>query len=735
MRTDLNPDAPIRGPSKYGGITGQIAVGRYVLQIGDPCGALVREASRAERAHIRPRATPILLRPRLIRALIDRRMEVAGALSAFDAGLPIEVSGEPGIGKTAILRHLAHHPRAASFVDGIVYLPARHHSFFDLQQLLFEAFYESDEPCKPTESEIRRGLQEKQALIILDDVHLPQNELEQILDIAPHSAFVVATSERRLWGEVRSLALGGLSPEDAVMLLEREIERVLDLTDRADATRLCAAIGGHPLRIQQIAAVICDQGMSLEDWAHTITPQSLLRELMSSIDEKQRRALLALTALSGVPLRAQHISGMAEVTDIEPSLMTLVRRGLVVCSQSRHQLADGVADQLRRTEDLAPWVNRAITYFMAWAGRYRRSPDALLEEAEALLRVQQHALESRRWGEVLALGWLVEGALVVRGRWGAWATTLERSLDAAKALGDRSAEAWAFHEIGTRALCLGEADLARASLSQAVKLRELLGDDAATTTSRQNLSIILPPAADVPIEHPRTSSAEPRSSATPPPPAEQPMAPPVPTSLPAQTLDFDSLPLRDAILPPIRVQKTTHAGVVLVAVVLFAILGGVGFWIRSAEIRWPSWNSDAIGSFAENSISFVENGLRSVMARRSTTPPQRRAATGSSEPRQEEPRAVSFTESDLLPADPPAAASILIFTARPGSITRGGPTNLCYAVSSALQVRLEPEIGDVGPRSTLTCVRVAPARTTTYELTAYGPDGHHTSQQLVIVVR
>jgi hypothetical protein len=220
MRIDLNPDAPIRGPSKYREMAGQIAVGRYVLQIGDPCGALVREASRTERAHIRPRATPILLRPRLIRALIDRRMEVAGALSAFDAGLPVEVSGEAGSGKTAILRHLAHHPRAASFVDGIVYLPVRSQSFFDLQQLLFEAFYESDEPCKPTESEIRRGLQEKQALIILDDVYLPQDELEQILDMAPHSAFLVATRERRMWGEVRSLALGGLPPEEAVVLLE-----------------------------------------------------------------------------------------------------------------------------------------------------------------------------------------------------------------------------------------------------------------------------------------------------------------------------------------------------------------------------------------------------------------------------------------------------------------------------------------------------------------------------------
>src|SRR5262249_40578083 len=154
------------------------------------------------------------------------------ALSALDAALPIEIIGEPGIGKTAVLRHLAHQPRAASFVDGIVYLTARHQSSSDLLQLIFEAFYESGQICKPTEAAIRRGLQDKQAMILLDDVHLAQHELEQVLDIAPRSAFAVATRERCLWGEVRSLALKGLPAEDAVLLLEREIERSLDITER-----------------------------------------------------------------------------------------------------------------------------------------------------------------------------------------------------------------------------------------------------------------------------------------------------------------------------------------------------------------------------------------------------------------------------------------------------------------------------------------------------------------------
>ena len=200
-------------------------------------------------------------------------------------------------------------------------------------------------------------------------------------------------------------------------------------------------MGGHPLRIRQAAAIFRERSTSLDGWASNIAPESLITEWMASIDEKQRRALLTLAALPGVPLHALHVAGIAELPDIEPSLMTLVRRGLVVSSQSRHQLADGVGDRLRRTEDLKPWLNRAITYYTAWVERYRRKPDNLLEESEALLRVQQYATDARRWGEALRLGQLLEGALVAGARWDAWALTLEHSLTAAKAIGDRSAEA------------------------------------------------------------------------------------------------------------------------------------------------------------------------------------------------------------------------------------------------------------------------------------------------------
>lgn len=768
--------------SLYGAISGQIAVGRRILRVGEPSGAVVREASRTERAHIRPRPTPVLLRPRSTRGLLDRGTEQAVALSAFDAGIPVEVSGAPGVGTTVLLRHLAHHPRAASFVDGIVYVRARHHTSADLQQLLFEAFNESDEICKPTDAEIRRALQHKQALILLDDVRMAPHELEQVLDIAPRSAFAVATRERCLWGEVRSVALNGLPVDDAVLLLEREVERSLDDTEVAAAATLCAALGGHPRRIVQAAAIAREQGMSLDVCARAITPANLVSESMASIDEKSRRALLALAALPGVPLRVQDIAGIADVTDLESALMMLTRRGIVVSSDSRHRLAAGIADHLRRTDDLKPWVNRAITYFTAWSERHRRNPGSLLEESEALVHVQQSAAEARRWGEVLRVGRLLEGALIVGARWGAWAVTLEHCLAAARALGDRNAEAWALHEIGTRALCLGDPRAARASLRQAATLRDASGDAGAAAASRQNLDFVFMPEPD-PARERATGSRD-------------------------RPLDLDSLPLREHLQPLPRSAGTNHVGGLMLADMLAAIIGGLAYW---AGPSWQRWNLVSIGSFLHGSLDAavppphdrqprvlqfstapdriapgetvrlcydVENGARvqiepdigniDVLPRHcvSATPAETTTymltaysaggqhvnqtaivvvgGTGSRAFAPDNPGSLPLgSELDTRASDPPVTplasasdrASILIFSPRPGSVTTGGPTRLCYAVSNAVWARVEPRIGDVPPSSTLSCLRVTPARTTTYELTASGRDGQQVRQQLVIIVQ
>jgi hypothetical protein len=241
-------------------------------------------------------------------------------------------------------------------------------------------------------------------------------------------------------------------------------------------------------------------------------------------------------------------------------------------------------------------------------------------------------------------------------------------------------------------------------LNQAVKLRESLDDRAAVAASRRNLDFVLPPV----IEY-----ADSRATT------------------PLAVVDLDSLSLRESP-PPAMSVPTTHrvSAVLLGLLLLFAVLGGLAYQTHRASMR-----------------AFVQDSIERATARIETMRTVRRAAPEPAVLRQDEPGAVSrVSESVVMATDvvlgdpepqalPADRASILIFTPRPGSIATSGPTRLCYAVSDAVQVRLEPEIGEIAPARTLTCLRVAPARTTTYQLIAQGRDGHLVSQELVIIVR
>ncbi len=77
---------------------------------------------------------------------------------------------------------------------------------------------------------------------------------------------------------------------------------------------------------------------------------------------------------------------------------------------------------------------------------------------------------------------------------------------------------------------------------------------------------------------------------------------------------------------------------------------------------------------------------------------------------------------------------IISFYALPGVVRRGESAQLCYGVSNAKSVRLEPPIEPVWP-SASRCFEVAPKKDTTYTLTAEDAEGHAKSATLEIRVR
>lgn len=77
---------------------------------------------------------------------------------------------------------------------------------------------------------------------------------------------------------------------------------------------------------------------------------------------------------------------------------------------------------------------------------------------------------------------------------------------------------------------------------------------------------------------------------------------------------------------------------------------------------------------------------------------------------------------------------ILAFYANPPTIRRGDSADLCYSVSNAKSVTLEPQSSKVWP-SYEHCVSVSPRRTTTYMLTATDAAGQTKSAEITVEVQ
>ena len=103
-----------------GEISGQVAVGNHILQIGSVHGGVVNVAAPQEQPRPRPRAVPVRLLPRPFANLVGRQDEIEAAVEALGASQPTQLHGEEGIGKTVLLRRLAHTQPADLFPDGTV---------------------------------------------------------------------------------------------------------------------------------------------------------------------------------------------------------------------------------------------------------------------------------------------------------------------------------------------------------------------------------------------------------------------------------------------------------------------------------------------------------------------------------------------------------------------------------------------------------------------------------------
>ena len=76
---------------------------------------------------------------------------------------------------------------------------------------------------------------------------------------------------------------------------------------------------------------------------------------------------------------------------------------------------------------------------------------------------------------------------------------------------------------------------------------------------------------------------------------------------------------------------------------------------------------------------------------------------------------------------------VLSFYANPVEVKRGAHALVCYGVSNATTVRIEPAIGETWP-STSRCMEVTAAKDTDYKLTAQDKAGHEETRTVSLRV-
>ena len=414
----------------------------------------------------------------------------------------VQFSGRPGAGKTAMLRHLAH-GTVGAFPDGVIYYRSRRESLDDLLLRIFEFLYASEQRVKPTNAELCLYLEDTQALLLLDDVDLDREDIETLLLTLPRSVFIFGSPERSLWCDGTAIGLRGLRDDAALMLVEQYLGRPLAADEADDFATLCRALDGQPLQIIKAVTQVREEGIAPRQLAASApslasAPAQLSAHVAQTLPPEARQALMLIAALGGAPLHVDHVAALTGSPDAAAILADLEERGLVKSHSPRYSVTDASA---AASDVEAKWRKKLLSYFADHAEAHADEPQRLRDELEPIIASLRGGAAAGEWRAVLRLARAADPIASGSKLWGAWQTILAIALDAARSVGDEAQEAWALHQLGTRALCLGDADEAARRLGEALRIRERIGDQAAEIT-RHNMGQL--PGAPPPPSHPPT---------------------------------------------------------------------------------------------------------------------------------------------------------------------------------------------------------------------------------------
>ncbi|MFN8596421.1 MAG: hypothetical protein U0559_09595 [Anaerolineae bacterium] len=549
------------GVAVVGDVSGGIHVNNRTVEVNTNYGTIINQADQPP-VQLRPLKTQP---PRAPLDFFDRTAELGQLDQLIAANKPISIYGHDGLGKSALMRQAANSATAQALPNGVVLIEGVDESgtalkLGDVIQRMFDALYQSQPPLKVNEVTARTYLSNTRPLVLFDNVQLDSpDQYRTLIDLCPQSSMIFALPAG-LSGQTRLVRLGPLPRTDALELFAAQSGEVIGEANRAVVDAICALLSDVPLAIVRAADVIRESNLDLEQARATLQAApttatnpidlglerafALAQPVLSPIEQQVLTIAAQLPALSNDPnLIARLYSGEVTVTSggervnidggyltidgvrlpirdaqqtsaifITPPLQAnqvssaishLQALGLLHANSPRLRVDAGLRPWMRQLPDAAPIEERLLTQLLADVLVNKpRDLSYCAVEVGNYLSVIEWAAQHNRCQEVIVLGRAIDPYLTLNGLWGVGAQIVNRVLEAARACGDRSSEAWALHQLGTHATETNTAhaiDLYR----QALAIRRDLGETTAVAYTQHNLDVLMPPVA--PLEKPKAS--------------------------------------------------------------------------------------------------------------------------------------------------------------------------------------------------------------------------------------
>jgi len=437
-----------------GTVSGQVVAGHHNVVInGEGSAVSVSTGPLPTPSPLRkPAGQPL----RRVGSLLGRDGELRQLEDWIAAGERVQVYGERGTGKSAVLRNAA--ARLASEGTDVVFLAAAGLAVEDVMQRLFQACYDVT-GYRPDVGEFERLMNSIEALIVIDDFEGSTDDLAGLLRGIPSAGLIFTGTECVLSGQGQALQLQGLDEQSAHALLVRELGRELDEQELPAAKELWRATGGHPGALAQAAAAMRVAGpgaVSLD-----AGPAELADALAASLGSAARTTFKLLFALDGAPLPAELGRALIGSHTIQGSLQQLQHVRLVEVSAGDYRLSGQLALVVAAAAGLTADASEYAGSLVEWART--ASIQQIAGAAPVVERVLAAAVDHGDHRIARDLARVAAPALALALHCGSWGRVLTLGLRAARELASAADEAYFIREQYARRQALGADGAARSS--------------------------------------------------------------------------------------------------------------------------------------------------------------------------------------------------------------------------------------------------------------------------------